>query len=214
MKSHVDPVAAAEAVLEQLAAKRDAALDRQEALESEMRAKGFAAHAENDGPSQKRLREIGQELGLVNSELIGLDAAADTARARLAGARREAERQAKIERVAEVRALIKPLREAAAATASHLNQFLGAYDQLHQMSDVVRQTGLGRWPRGESFNVLIRDSLQAALRPRHLASEPARAGSPRQIQQVVERYIDELQASLQRAIDPNADPVEVEEEAA
>jgi len=216
MSTKLNPVDQAETILTNLVAKRSAALDRQDAVAEEMRSRGFAAHAEGDAPSQKRLRELSAESALLDGEIVGLDGAISEGQARLAQARREAEHRRMLERVAEARKLLPELREAGAACSRSLRDFLLAFGELKAISTEIRRSGVGRWPSGDLFDVLARNSLQKVLRPQGLSEGVLPAGNIRELQSLIEKVAGEYELSLRRALDPDAvdaEPVDESEAA-
>jgi hypothetical protein len=95
-----------------------------------------------------------------------------------------------------------------------LRQFLESYDRIISVSNSIRATGIGKFPTGELFTLSVRNSLQAALLPRHLNGEPVltAVANRRTLAEVLERFTSELNFSIQRELG-ELEPAEIEEAA-
>jgi hypothetical protein len=208
-----DPVAEAEDVLASIGKKTASAVARRDVLIEQMGDLGYAAHGLGDVNAKARIGELSQEVGRIDHELVALGSAQVEGSRRLAAARRDAERDVIRGKAAEALEKVPELRAEGARCGALLHQFLESYARIYAISDSIRKTGVGRWSRDEVFEGTVRRSLMAAL-PRGLRPEPliTAPAQRKELAEVLERHISELEISLQRELD-ELEPPEIAEAA-
>jgi hypothetical protein len=201
----------AEHVLNNLRAKRDAAVARGIQLGEERTTLAFAAHASDDAKARKRLDEINRESALHDSELRSLDAAIVEAAKRVAAAQAVEAQAVDRQRAAEAQKLARELGECfpyldrkLAEAARTLTAINDGVQQLHQLgftapSDAqirlaivqIIQTWAHSLPK--SWHDHLRDGLQ------FLAPHERRTAT---------QYWDAVKTGLQNAIRQHTGEVE------
>ncbi|HXP02923.1 MAG TPA: hypothetical protein VN808_02310, partial [Stellaceae bacterium] len=152
---------------------------------------------------RKKLAEATEESARIGLTVENLAFAISAAREEVAAATRAVTLEARRGQVAEVQEKIPTLRLAARTCSEALAAFVSSYSELYAASADMRRCGF-RWPRDEVFAVNLRNSLQFALwsAPGHLNTQALPPPSQRlDVGDVMERFINELELSLQRELD-------------
>jgi hypothetical protein len=158
---------------------------------------------------KRRLAESTDESLRIGAEIDNLSFAIAAANEKVEAARIFVGTEAAKIKARQALELSAELEREGAACDAALSQFLASYDAVVATANQVRSLRIGRWPGHEAFAVGVRNSIQAALTPRRLNTEPLLL-SPSQRHElgvVLDRHIQELRLSLARVIDGTAAPV-------
>jgi hypothetical protein len=135
------PVAAAEAAIANLTAKRDALVERGNQLAAIRASVAFKALSEDDATAKQKLDQINKESVSHSHELASVDAALVTARQRLEAAQRYEGRQADRAKAAELREALKRLTQHAAGVDSALEVLIESCAGLEQALREIHHCG-------------------------------------------------------------------------
>jgi hypothetical protein len=200
----------AEGILNDLAAKRDAAIARRAAIAGQMRQSGYGALVEGSTISQKKLKELREELR-DDSELVALDGAVGEAQARLAAARQRLDVEEERARLRAALEAGKALRDAGRKCSAHLDAFIEELGQVKAHALTVAAFGIRGVPRLEGLRVLLERSVQLGLyRGRLNQVAIDRPGQVRSVAGLIDHIVDGLEDSVARALqepDHVAEPV-------
>jgi hypothetical protein len=212
---------AAEAALERAqevlaALERDhaAAIARQGELAKTRERLALAGLSGGNARDLRDLQAATEESSRVLLSAENLTYAIRAARAEVSAARVAVERAtirsasvAALEKVAELRA-------AGFACADALEKFVEAYTTLFELGTEIRRAHVGSWPSMEIFALNVRRSLLFELyqAPGHLNPEPIPSPSSRRsLEELLERFIDGFEVSLQRQLGDEPEEAEAAE---
>jgi hypothetical protein len=206
-------LAKAQAVLADLTRDRDAAVARQGELVKVREKLALAGLAGGAASDRRALEDATSDASRLHLQIENLNFAIQAARAEVSAAGVAVER-ATI-RSAAVAALenVAKLRAAGFTCADALEKFVEAYTVLFGLGTEIRRSGVGSWPSMEIFALNVRRSLLFELyqAPGHLNPEPIPSPSSRRsLEELLERFIDGFEVSLQRQL---GDKPEVDEAA-
>jgi hypothetical protein len=179
----------------------DAAVARQGALAATR--ERLAGLADGSAREMRDLADATRESVEIHLTIENLDFGIKAARAEVAAAAAAVERA--MIRSASVAALEKvaELRAAGFACADALEKFIEAYTMLFELGTEIRRSGVGSWPSMEIYTLNVRRSLLFELyqAPGHLNPEPIPSPSSRRsLEELLERFIDGFEISLQRQL--------------
>ena len=205
----------AQHVLSELTRDRDAAVARQGELAKTRERLALAGLAGGNARDLRDLQAATEESSRTLLSVENLGFAIQAAQAEVLAARVVAERAAI--RSAAVAALEKvaELRAAGVACADALEKFIEAYTLLFELGTEIRRCGVGSWPSMEIYTLNVRRSLLFELyqAPGHLNPEPIPSPSSRRsLEELLERFIDGFEVSLQRQLGDD-DPGDIDEAA-
>ena len=203
----------AQDVLANLTRDKVAAVARQAELSKTRARLALAGLAGGNARDLRDLQAATEESSRTLLSVENLGFAIQAAQAEVLAARVVAERAAI--RSAAVAALEKvaELRAAGVACADALEKFIEAYTLLFELGTEIRRSGVGSWPSMEIYTLNVRRSLLFELyqAPGHLNPEPIPSPSSRRsLEELLERFIDGFEVSLQRHLgdEPEAEAAE------
>jgi hypothetical protein len=178
------------------------AVERQAGLAKTREKLALAGMSGGSARAQRDLQAATEESARLNLVIENLTFAIRAAREEVAEAEAEVRSAAHRENTAAALAEVGAMRASASRCTTALTEFLASFDDVIVRSNNVRRLG-GRWPRHEVFEGSVRRALQVHLYPRHLESAPllTALSSRQELDVVIERWIAELEISLERGIE-------------
>src|SRR6516225_88215 len=134
-------VAAAEAAIANLTAKRDALVARGNELATIRASVAYKALSEDDATAKQKLDQINEESVSHSHELASVDAALVTARQKLAAAQQHEVKQAEREQAKELRVVLDQFVETATQRDEALADVATLGHNLHQIQARMQELG-------------------------------------------------------------------------
>ena len=201
-KAAADALEKAREVLATLERDYSAAVARQAGLDKTRQRLALAGMAGGAGADRRALQDASDESVSTRVAIDNYVYAIQAAREEVAAAEAAVRGAAHRENTKAALAEVAHMRASGSRCSAALAEFLASFDEVIERSNTVRRLG-GRWPRHEVFEGSIRRALQVHLYRRHLQTEPflTAMASRVELDTVIERWINELEISLERGIE-------------
>jgi len=195
-------VAAAEAAIANLTAKRDALVERGNELATIRASVAYKALSEDDATAKQKLDQINKESVSHSHELASVDAALTTARAKLEAAKRAEARAADRARAAELRAALAQFIQHAAGVDAALDVLVESTNGLERALVEMHRCG-SAFPSDAQLQslggrVLLAGLSKTPFRRNFEAVPPLERG--RRMAQIAQQWADTVERNIRERL--------------